>query len=203
MNRLARGLAGLRRTLVELRVEWALVGGLAISVRTEPRTTRDIDIAIAVPGDQEATELLRELQRRGYRVLRVIEQAAVERLAIVELASPGDGSAVVRVDVLFASSGIEPEVVRSAEPLRIFGGLTIPIARVPHLIAMKTLASAPDRPQDRMDLLKLLSKAESSDLEAARELLHRISARGFDRKKDLLGELEEALSILRTTPHRP
>ena len=30
---------------------WALVGGLAVSARTEPRTTRDVDVAVTVPDD--------------------------------------------------------------------------------------------------------------------------------------------------------
>jgi hypothetical protein len=32
----------------DLRVPWALIGGLAVSVRAEPRFTRDIDLAVAV-----------------------------------------------------------------------------------------------------------------------------------------------------------
>jgi predicted nucleotidyltransferase len=36
----------------------ALVGGFAVSVRTEPRFTRDIDLVVAVPDDATAEELL-------------------------------------------------------------------------------------------------------------------------------------------------
>jgi len=32
----------------------ALVGGLAVSARTEPRFTRDLDVAVAVPDDAGA-----------------------------------------------------------------------------------------------------------------------------------------------------
>jgi predicted nucleotidyltransferase len=34
------------------------VGGFAVSVRTEPRFTRDIDLVVAVPDDATAEELL-------------------------------------------------------------------------------------------------------------------------------------------------
>jgi hypothetical protein len=34
------------------RAPFALVGGLAVSVRTEPRFTRDADFALAAAGDE-------------------------------------------------------------------------------------------------------------------------------------------------------
>ncbi len=39
-----------------LRVRWALVGGLAISVRSVPRFTKDLDFAVAVANDSEAED---------------------------------------------------------------------------------------------------------------------------------------------------
>ena len=38
----------LRELSEVLLADWALVGGLAVSTRVEPRLTRDIDIAVAV-----------------------------------------------------------------------------------------------------------------------------------------------------------
>lgn len=46
--------AVLRRIDADLReaaVSFALVGGLAVSVRTEPRFTRDADLAVAVTSE--------------------------------------------------------------------------------------------------------------------------------------------------------
>ena len=40
-------------TLEELQLERALVGGLAVSVQTDPRFTNDIDISISVSSDEE------------------------------------------------------------------------------------------------------------------------------------------------------
>jgi hypothetical protein len=42
-------------------VRCALVGGLAVSARTEPRFTRDADLAVAVASDAEAESLIRAL----------------------------------------------------------------------------------------------------------------------------------------------
>lgn len=57
------------------------------------------------------------------------------------------------LDVLFASSGIESEVVGSAELLEVLPGLTVPVARIGHLIALKVLSRDDrDRHQDIADL---------------------------------------------------
>lgn len=47
-------------------VEWMLVGGLAVGAWTEPRGTKDCDLAIAVPED--ATSLARTLADAGLGV---------------------------------------------------------------------------------------------------------------------------------------
>lgn len=44
------------------------------------------------------------------------------------------------VDLLFASSGIEPEVTRAAELTEVVPGPSFPIATTGHLIALKLLA---------------------------------------------------------------
>ena len=44
------------------------------------------------------------------------------------------------VVLLFASSGIEPEIVQMAETLEVFPGRRLKIARPGHLIAVKLLA---------------------------------------------------------------
>src|SRR4051812_17183338 len=95
----------------------ALVGGLAVSARTEPRFTRDVDLALSVRDDRHAERVVQHLLSHGYRVLGIVEQEAVKRLATVRFGQPGETSAGVVADLLFASSGIEPEIVAAAEPL--------------------------------------------------------------------------------------
>jgi hypothetical protein len=53
--------AALRRAVADLnalKARWALVGGLAISVRAVPRFTKDLDFAVAVMGDPEAEDVV-------------------------------------------------------------------------------------------------------------------------------------------------
>jgi hypothetical protein len=57
--------AALRRIVADLtfaRHAFALVGGFAVSARTEPRFTRDVDLAVAVPDDHAAEAVLRDSQ---------------------------------------------------------------------------------------------------------------------------------------------
>lgn len=98
---------------------WALIGGLAVSARAEPRTTRDVDIAVAVDDDADAEAIVSELLRQGYSLEGAVEQLETGRLATVRLLPPGASSTSVIVDLLFASSGIEPEIVAGATVLAI------------------------------------------------------------------------------------
>ena len=59
-----------------------------MSVRGEPRFTRDIDIAVAVSDDAAAERLVAELQSRGFVVRLVLELQALGRLATVRLLAP-------------------------------------------------------------------------------------------------------------------
>lgn len=61
--------------LGQLDHAFALVGGLAVSARCEPRLTRDVDIAMAVSGDSDAEAVVLRLQRLGYRVVTTLEVA--------------------------------------------------------------------------------------------------------------------------------
>ena len=57
---------------------WAIIGGLAVAFRAEPRFTKDVDLAVAVADDREAEDLVNRLQVRGYALSAVIEQDYVE-----------------------------------------------------------------------------------------------------------------------------
>ena len=143
-------------------------------------------------GDAEAEALVRRLASEGWRVSAVIEQEAVDRLATVRLDAPRDVNTAEVVDLLFASSGIEPELAQDAELLEVLPGVTLPVACVAHLIVLKLLARAPARPQDEADLTALLDVADEEDIRIARHLAHLVVERGYHRGRDLVSELESA-----------
>jgi hypothetical protein len=128
--RLEQALVRLSGDLRALGLRWALVGGLAVSIRAEPRTTQDLDISVAVSGDREAERITLDLKLRGYQPHEVqpFLENADGRLSTTRLLAP-EGSDVVGVDLLFASSGVEEEVVAAAELREVVRGIYLPSPR--------------------------------------------------------------------------
>ena len=173
--------------LERLGADVALIGGLAIGARGEPRYTRDVDIAVAVARDEEAERLIHGLTAKGYRVDTIIEQTRTGRLATARLqhrAAPR-----VYVDLLFASSGIEQELARAAQIVRLRFGVEMPVARVGHLIALKVLSESDKRLQDRIDIQELAKVATAEDWKTADAMVRLIKARGFHRGRALVTRL--------------
>ena len=112
----------------------------------------------------------------------------VGRLATARLRL-SDGSLL---DLLFASSGIEPEIAAAAEELEVLPGLFVPVITLAHLIAVKVLARDDrTRPQDIADLRSLLDTANPDDVDAAYDVLRLIVERQYHRGRDLTGALDE------------
>jgi hypothetical protein len=184
--------------LNHLDVAFALVGGLAVSARAEPRLTRDVDVAVHAADDDAAERVLRKLIGRGYNVNATVEQVATGRLATARLIPPGKARLVV--DLLFASCGIEPEIVEQAETLEILPALHLPVARAGHLIAMKLLARDDrERPQDLDDIRALLATLTALERKRVRSAIALISKRGFARGRNLEASWRE---VSRTRPSR-
>lgn len=188
-----RTLADIARHLGELGIPFALVGGLAVSVRSEVRFTRDVDLAIAVATDAQVEALVRELRGVGYRPIALVEHESRGRLATVRLES----STGIVVDLLAASSGIEAEVVAHATRVRFADAGDIPVARPEELLALKLLAITESRLQDRIDGANLLLTNPSLDMAAVRQDLALIAERGYDRGQDLLAKLEALVAEAR------
>ena len=137
---------------------------------------------------------MRAQRERGYAFVAGVEHEPSGRLATVRLRPLHEPQGGIVVDLLFASSGIEPEIVARADRLALTPGLELPVAQTGHLIAMKLLADDPGRPQDRGDIAALIGAATPADLELAREAVDLITARGFDRGRDLRAALAEAVA---------
>lgn len=120
--RLEKVLRRIARDLDEIGARFALIGGLAVSARTGPRFTRDADLAVAVPDDRAAEKLLGSLRHHGYEIESLVEHDAVGRMATARLVPPGEIQEGVIVDLLFASSGVEREIVREADDIEILPG---------------------------------------------------------------------------------
>lgn len=177
-------LTRLTRDLDSVGVGWALIGGFAVSARAEPRFTRDLDVCVLVRNDEDAENTVAALVHLGYSIASIVEHEYQDRLATVRLDSPVGGG--VLVDLLFASSGLEPEIVASAESLEILSRVVVPVARRAHLVVLKLLSRDDAvRPQDAMDLRALRPTLTAQDAEEIRELATLVADRGFHRERDL------------------
>jgi hypothetical protein len=193
MSQLGNTLQRVARQLDALGVSWCLVGGLAVSARTEPRFTQDVDVAVATASDDDAEQVVHALQRQGFAVFSVLENDAIGRLATVRLQRRASGWKEV-VDVLFASSGIEMEVAASAERLEVMTGLQVPVARAGHLLAMKLLSRDPStRPQDEIDIARLRSVMDEVEMQRATDAVAAIEELGCARGRDLRAALEAVI----------
>lgn len=179
---------------------FALVGGLAVSARALARFTKDIDFAVAVDSDAAAEQVVFTMQRSGYLIETVIQQRNSGRLATARLCR---GPKAPIVDLLFAASGIEPEVASSATRLSVLNH-AVPVAAVGHLIAMKLVSTDDDRrPQDRLDLTELAKVADDAEWARAEVAVRLIAERGFGRGRDLvaaLAEWRERARVIRSEP---
>ena len=137
-------------------------------------------MAVAIADDADAEAVVRQFSAQGYSVFSIVEQPAMKRLATARLSrQPPAGEASVIVDLLFASSGIEPEVAQQAESIAILAGIEVPVARTGHLLALTVLSRSPERPQDSADLTALLQVLDAVERDRAVDAARLIGARGF------------------------
>ncbi len=176
-----------------LDTPWCLVGGIAMSAWVDGRYTRDVDIAVTADDDAAAEAVVRSAQDLGWSMFALLEHERTDRVATVRLRSPKD----LVLDLLFASCGIEPEVVAEAAPVPIVPGHLVPVARPGHLVAMKLLSVSERRYKDAQDLVDLLSDIDDAELARAEAAAALIMARGAARHKDLPADLQTWLARAR------
>lgn len=198
LTRLQKAVIRLDGDLSALRLRWALVGGFAVMLRAESRSTRDLDIVLATPGDRETDEAVLGLRSRGYRdhPTKPMLLRKDGRLFGIRLVSPlldDDEEEETVVDLLLGCSGVEAEIIAAAELLEVLPNIFIPVARRAHLVALKVLAG---RPQDLEDVRELLRESDVAEIHSARQTLQLIEERGFNEGKDLLVELGKLMDSL-------
>jgi len=124
------------------------MGGLAVSLRGQPRLTADVDIVIAADLER-ALELARNLTRSPFRALF----DEVEDVIVTSFLLPlRHRTTNVKVDIAIGMTGFEHEVVARAKTLLV-GDCNIAVASAEDLLIMKVLAG---RPQDEQDLQGLV-----------------------------------------------
>ena len=136
------------RVLAAHRVEYVVIGGLAVQAHGHPRTTQDLDL-VPKPTAENRSRLVRALADLGAR--RVGESApaplAVPDTGVLELDTDAGG-----IDIHAAPPGAAPYDELRARALVIELDVPVAIAGRDDLIRMKR---ASGRPIDRSDIIAL------------------------------------------------
>lgn len=145
----------LQQTLVDAvkfldaeRVPYALIGGLAVSLRGQPRMTADVDLVILADVPRSLA-LARGLEGTDFRPLFDDVAQVVQKSFILPLRHRTTN---VKVDLALGLSGFEQQIMSRAERLSL-AGTEIAVATAEDLLIMKILAG---RPQDEQDIQGLM-----------------------------------------------
>lgn len=147
------------KKLSALGDEYALIGGVALSVYGIERYTKDVDFAATVAQTGKAEAALTADDPKPLRIGGISISTSVD----------------VRVDLIdrrFQYRALFEEAIEQAKrrgPLAVAGVAEVPVVPLSYLVAMKLIA---DRPQDEADLQKLL-RANELDYAGARDVVFR------------------------------
>lgn len=129
-------------------ISYALVGGLATTLRSRPRFTQDVDILLSVP-QLTLPSLLEDLSDRGFTLDRdtVLRQYVREHFTSFRFGS-------VRIDWLKPVLPLYARALNDASQLAWTEGHALQVASAEGLILTKMVAF---RPQDQLDIESLLA----------------------------------------------
>ena len=181
----------IQKTLATLQIRWALIGGLAVSTHANPRFTNDIDLSVSASSDKDVEHIIFQLQQQRWKAEHIFETQDKAYISTVRFTHPHHPD--IFIDMLFASSGIETEIVDEAISLEVLPDLYIKVAQIGHLLALKVLSECDGREQDTLDIKALLQESSDIDLAKAKEACELITSRGFHRGRALEKLLEQHL----------
>ena len=189
-NNYLRAFDGGLSVLRELNARFAVIGGLAVSVRTEPRFTKDADFLVAVANDAESERIGQAMIRHGFTLAALFERTDIARIATMRFML-----ADVYVDLLTGVCGAEAEIVADASEVTILEGRRCAVASVGALIGLKALACCNrKKPDDQADLQRLLAVASGADITAAFAFVGLMESRNAPGASRLRAILAEAMA---------
>ena len=146
-NQFDGAIARVAKLLKSRNLTFALIGGLASSIRGQLRVTADIDIVIdcEVP---EAIAMLEQLDDATFRPFVEDAETSIRQYYILPLK---DVASETPIDLVIGASGFEKLVIQRAFKPK---GYPIPVATAEDLLLMKIMAN---RPQDQTDVQGIVS----------------------------------------------
>jgi hypothetical protein len=162
------------RVLVDARVPYAFIGGVAMGAWAVPRPTFDLDLAVA-SGTSELPALLQAFERAGFVVEDVFRKGFADRIAGMEKVHVHlpSGSALLAVDLFLATTPFLHSLLERRKTVDLGGG-PLQVCTAADLILLKLVA---DRPKDRLDVENLLAVQGVPEREYLEQWAERLEVR--------------------------
>jgi len=149
-------LGAVSEALSALGADFMLIGGLAVGVWGEARSTRDVDMSVRVLA---APDQVRDrLRASGLEVVAGDIPGAMARGEAVRFERRGRNDDPVLVDMLFATTPFEIEALERRTSLRVLG-IDLPVATPEDLVIFKVIAGRPRDLEDASALADLHGSA--------------------------------------------
>ena len=148
------------REFSDQQIDFALVGGLAVSLYVQPRATQDVDILLLFEDIKKARKIFLSM---GYKVL-------FESTDIITFASDKEG--LGRVDVQLAHRKPSIEMLNRANVIELFPKIKIKVLKPSDIIGLKVQAynNDPSRyHKDMADIQELSKLVEKKDLATVKD----------------------------------
>ena len=170
------------------KLPFAVIGGIAVGLRGEPRFTADVDLVIGADVDR-ALSFLRAVEGSSFVPLFADVSEVVASAFIIPLRHRKTG---IKVDLAIGLTGFERQLLERAENLPL-GGVQLPVATAEDLLLMKVLA---DRPRDAEDARRIVDRQGPNldwayVLEMGRQLQEAISQDIVAKLRQLQGSPED------------
>ena len=148
-SRILQAVASVSQWLTSEKLPHVFIGGIAVSLLTEPRATQDIDLTIWIE-DLPIDDLLESASAFGFisRIENAAAFAAEARMLLLEHRKSG-----VAIDLALGALPFEKELIDQARTLTI-DNVEVRVADPEDLIMSKAI---PMRPIDVADIDKLLT----------------------------------------------
>lgn len=165
--------------------EFLIIGGIAVSLLTRPRTTEDIDV-LSFLDESKWENFLKTGRRFGFeaRIKNVLSFAQENRVLLLRHKKSG-----VNIDISFGNLPFEEESIERRSFHKV-GSLKIPLPTPEDLIIMKMIAH---RPHDMVDVKTILETFPKLDRKRIRKWVKEFS--DALENPDILSDLKKMLKI--------
>ena len=168
-------LTQLAQLFQELQIDYAVLGGIAVSYYGEPRLTWDVDVNILLASDQ-VENFLATAKKQGFTPRLPDAKAILKKTGVIPMTFLEDEEEG-HCDLIVAQNALEIAGIRRAS-LRQIGKSRIKLIACEDLILHKI---ASDRPRDREDLLSILRRqGKNIDRAYINDWLQRLSEAGTE-----------------------